>query len=68
MLAILTPTKLNGALVGQGKTLHAGDIIKFGREALRVDYIQVVGQPVPENGPASRDILEIDEEDTISFF
>lgn len=42
-------TMLNGAIVSDSAPLLSGDQIKFGRETLRVDYIQAVGnQPSTE--------------------
>jgi hypothetical protein len=45
-------TFLNGGNVAASAPLQSGDTLKFGREVLRVDYIQSLGNPVPPREPA----------------
>jgi hypothetical protein len=44
-------TFLNGSNVAESSPLQSGDTIKIGRETLRVDYIQTLGNPIPKSEP-----------------
>jgi pSer/pThr/pTyr-binding forkhead associated (FHA) protein len=41
-------TSLNGNSVVGSSPLQSGDTLKFGRETLRIDYIQSLGTPIPQ--------------------
>jgi len=41
-------TLLNGSSVTESCPLQSGDMLKFGREVLRVNYIQTLGSPPPK--------------------
>lgn len=60
-------TLLNGAIVRDSAPLRAGDVLKFGRGALRVDQIQALeSQDQKLNKLLSA--VDIDEDKTVSFF
>ena len=46
-LSSTNKTSLNGSTVGNSAPLASGDTIKFGRESLHVDYIQISGGSEP---------------------
>lgn len=49
-------TTVNGVKVEEAYPLNAGDVIKIGREELRIDYIQKIGAPEqkpPTKGPSA---------------
>ncbi|WP_210166179.1 FHA domain-containing protein [Desulfitobacterium hafniense] len=41
-------TSLNGSNIVESSPLQSGDTLKFGREVLRIDYIQKLGSPPPK--------------------
>ncbi|MDR3120350.1 MAG: FHA domain-containing protein [Clostridiales bacterium] len=40
-------TRLNGVAVAASSPIQSGDTLKFGREVLRIDFIQPTGAPLP---------------------
>jgi hypothetical protein len=50
-LSATNKTSLNGSNVANSSPLQSGDIIKIGRESLRIDYIQVLGNQPPKSEP-----------------
>lgn len=66
-------TKRNGVPVDKSAPLRSGDILKFGRESLRVDYIQTLDpHPEPdwemEREPVFHAAPDMDDDNTVSFF
>ncbi|MDR0272785.1 MAG: FHA domain-containing protein [Clostridiales bacterium] len=55
-LSTTNKTTLNGTNVTAGSALQSGDTLKFGRESLRVDYIQAIGAPpsIPKSPYSNR--------------
>jgi len=50
-LSTTNKTVLNGRTVTETFPLQSGDALKFGRETLRIDYIQSLGSAVPPQEP-----------------
>ena len=48
-LGTTNKTLLNGTCVVEPTPLNSGDTLKFGREELRIDYIQTLGNPPPKS-------------------
>ena len=61
-------TKRNGVSVTQSASLHPGDVLKFGRGALRVESIQTPYGAEPDQEPSSYEPPDLNCDNTMSFF